>query len=337
MTYAKAGVDIEKESETIETLISQFKTKGKGFGKPIDLPGHFTGLIDFGDYALSLCTDSLGSKGMIANAMQKWDTVGIDCIAMNVNDMICIGAKPMAFVDYLAVQKHDTKMAKEIGKGLAKGAEMAGVSIIGGETATLPEIVKGFDLAGTCLGFVDKDKIITGKGIRPGDVIIGLRSSGIHSNGLTLARKIVKSKGLTSKHYFPKTKLRIGMELLKPTRIYVNEVLSILKKFHVKGMAHITGGGLRNLPRLKKNVEFRITNPLKPQEVFKQLQKLGNVKDREMYQTFNMGMGFVIIADSGDTEGILKLLKGKVEAKVVGKVEKGDGASIPRHWLYFGA
>jgi phosphoribosylformylglycinamidine cyclo-ligase len=336
MTYAKAGVDIKKESETIETLISQIKGGGKGFGKPLDLPGHYTGLVDFGDFALSMCTDGVGSKVLIANALKKWDTVGIDCIAMNVNDMICIGAKPIAFVDYFAVEKHDKKVAKEIGKGLAKGAETAGVSIIGGETTTLPEIVKGFDLAGTCLGYVEKSKIITGKDITPGDVIIGLRSSGIHSNGLTLARKIVKSKKLTYNHNFPGTKIKIGEELLKPTRIYVKEILEVLKKFEVKGMAHITGGGLRNLPRLKRGVEFRIKSPLKPQEVFSILQKLGNVKEMEMYQTFNMGMGFCIIAEKGETEGILKLLKGKVEAKIVGEVTRGDGASIPRHWLYFG-
>jgi phosphoribosylformylglycinamidine cyclo-ligase len=336
MTYAEAGVDIDKESETIETLVSQVKTVGKGFGKPIDLPGHFTGLIDFGEFALSMCTDSIGSKGMIADTMKKWDTIGIDCIAMNVNDMICIGAKPIAFVDYFAVEKHDKNMAKEIGKGLAKGAEIANVSIIGGETATLPEIVKGFDLAGTCLGYVEKSKIITGKDISPGDVIIGLRSSGIHSNGLTLARKIVKSKKLTYNHNFPGTKIKIGEELLKPTRIYVKEVLDVVEKFQVKGMAHITGGGLGNLPRLKKGVEFKITEPFKPQEIFKILQKLGNVENKEMYRTFNMGMGFCIIADRSNAEGILKLLKGKVEAKIVGEVAKGEGASMPRHWLYFG-
>jgi phosphoribosylformylglycinamidine cyclo-ligase len=227
-------------------------------------------------------------------------------------------------------------MAKEIGKGLAKGAELAGVPIIGGETATLPEIVRGFDLAGTCLGYVDKKKIITGKSIKPGDKIIGLRSSGIHSNGLTLARKIIRSSKLTYNHNFPKTKIKVGYELLKPTRIYVKEVMEILKKHKVKGMAHITGGGLNNLPRLNRNVEFRITSPLKPQEVFTHLQTLGNVKLAEMYRTFNMGMGFAIIAGPGETEGILKLMKGKIEAKVVGEVVKGEGASLPRHWLYFG-
>lgn len=336
MTYAQAGVDIEKEAEIIESITSTFKTKFKGFGKPIDLPGHFTGLVDFGEFALSLCTDGVGSKVLIANAMKKWDTIGVDCVAMNVNDMICIGARPMAFVDYFAIDKYNKDMAKEIGKGLSKGAEMADVSIIGGETATLPEIVRGFDLAGTCLGYVEKSKIITGKDIAIGDVIIGLRSSGIHSNGLSLARRIIKNKKLSYDKNFPGTDITIGEELLKPTRIYVREVLDVLEKFKVKGMAHITGGGLRNIPRLKKDVEFRITSPLKPQEVFNQLQKLGNVKEQEMYQTFNMGMGFALITEPGEADGILKLLKGRIEAKIVGEVAKGEGASMPRHWLYFG-
>ncbi len=335
MTYAKAGVDIEKETETIDSLISQIKSPKKGFGMPMDVPGHFTGLIDFGDFALSMCTDGVGSKVLIANAMKKWDTVGIDCMAMNVNDMICIGAKPVAFVDYFAVEKHNSDMAKEIGKGLAKGAEQAGVSIIGGETATLPEIVKGFDLAGTCLGYVNKKEIITGKNIKPGDMIIGLRSNGIHSNGLTLARKIIASKKLTYKHNFPGTKMNIGEELLKPTRIYVKEVMDILDKHKVHGLAHITGGGLGNLPRLNRNVEFRITSPLKPHDVFNHLQEMGNVKLHEMYRTFNMGMGFAIVADDGEVDGILKILKGRIEAKVIGEVAKGEGAVIPRHWLYF--
>jgi phosphoribosylformylglycinamidine cyclo-ligase len=336
MTYAKAGVDIDKESESIDSLISQIKSPKKGFGRPMDVPGHFTGLIDFGDYALSMCTDGVGSKVLIANAMKKWDTVGIDCMAMNVNDMICIGAKPVAFVDYFAVEKHNSDMAKEIGKGLAKGAEQAGVSIIGGETATLPEIVRGFDLAGACLGYVNKKEIITGKNIGPGDKIIGLRSNGIHSNGLTLARKIIKAKKLTYKHNFPGSKINIGDELLKPTRIYVKEVMDILKKHKINGMAHITGGGLNNLPRLNRKVEFKVTSPLKPQEVFTHLQELGNVKLYEMYRTFNMGMGFAIIADPSEVDGILKILKGRMEAKVVGEVVKGEGASIPKHWLYFG-
>jgi phosphoribosylformylglycinamidine cyclo-ligase len=226
-------------------------------------------------------------------------------------------------------------MAKEVGKGLAEAAEVAGVAIIGGETASLPDIVSGFELAGTCLGYVKKDEIISGDSIAPGDAIIGLRSSGIHSNGLTLARKIVESSGLSYKDKFPGSDLLTGETLLIPTSIYVKEVLEVLKTSKVKGMAHITGGGLKNLPRLKKGVEFRLTDPFEPQEVFVHLQKLGNVTDEEMYKTFNMGMGFAIVAERGEVEGILKTLEGKVEAKVVGEVVEGEGASLPKLRLKF--
>jgi phosphoribosylformylglycinamidine cyclo-ligase len=226
-------------------------------------------------------------------------------------------------------------MAREVGLSLAKAADVAGVEIIGGETASLPEIINGFELAGTCLGYVKKESIISGERIAPGDVIIGLRSSGIHSNGLTLARKIVESCGLSYKENFPGTDIPIGETLLIPTSIYVKEILEVITASDVKGMAHITGGGLKNLPRLKKGVEFRITEPFEPQEVFLNLQKLGNVSDEEMYRTFNMGMGFSIVADKEEVGSILRVLEGKVEARVVGEVVKGEGASLPKLGLRY--
>ena len=192
MTYSRAGVDIRGEGDVIRGLRSSLDFVRTGIGAPVELGGHFTGIVDIGDRYLSLCTDGVGSKIKIAEAMQKWDTIGIDCMAMNVNDMICIGAEPLAFVDYIAVEDPDPKILSEIGKGLNEGARQSNVSIIGGETATLPEIVQGLDLAGTCLGMVDKDKVITGSGIEPGDVILGLPSSGFHSNGFTLVRKVIE-------------------------------------------------------------------------------------------------------------------------------------------------
>lgn len=335
MTYAEAGVDIDREEAMVKAVVSQLKPGGRGFGKLMDLAGHYTGLIDFGDVALSLCTDSIGTKGKIADALEKWDTVGFDCMAMNVNDMICVGATPIAFVDFFAIERYDEGMATEVGRGLAEAAEVAGVEIIGGETASLPDIVSGFELAGTCLGYVKKDRIISGERIAPGDVIIGLRSSGIHSNGLTLARRIVESNGLSYRDNFPGTDIPIGETLLYPTSIYVKEILEVIGAADVKGMAHITGGGLKNLPRLKKGVEFRITEPFDPQEVFIHLQKLGNVSDEEMYRTFNMGMGFSIVADKDHAGAILDVLQGKVEARIVGEVLKGEGASLPKLGLRY--
>ena len=332
MTYAKSGVDIEKEERAIKGILSSIKSQRKGIGKP--LGGHYAGMIEFGEYALVLCTDGVGSKVKIASELKKWNTVGIDCIAMNVNDAICVGAEPVAFVDYLAIDDPDPEVTKEIGKGLEKGANLSNISIIGGETASLPEVVKGFDLAGTCLAYVKRDEIVTGEAIALGDVIIGLASSGIHSNGYTLVRKVVKSSGSTYKDAFPdglypgKT---IGDVLLTPTQIYVKEIVELLKNIKVHGLAHITGGGLRNLPRLKKNIKFVIDDPFEPQPIFKFIQKYGNIDDKEMYQTLNMGMGFAVIVSQKDVDRALNLLNKhtSVDVKVVGRIEKGSGAEVP--------
>lgn len=332
MTYAESGVDILKEEKAIKGLLSSIKSQRKGIGKP--LGGHYAGMIEFGEYALVLCTDGVGSKVEIASEMKKWDTVGIDCIAMNVNDAICVGAEPLAFVDYLAIDDPKPEITKEIGKGLAKGAEQSNISIIGGETASLPEIINGFDLAGTCLAYVKKNDIVTGEKIISGDVIIGLSSSGIHSNGYTLARKVVKNANLSYMDKFPEegyTGKTIGEVLLIPTQIYVKEIVELLKKIKVHGLAHITGGGLRNLPRLNKNVKFVLDDMFEPQPVFRFLQKYGDIDDKEMYQTFNMGMGFAIVVSDKDADEAIKILR-KVsdsDTKIVGKVMRGNGVEVP--------
>jgi phosphoribosylformylglycinamidine cyclo-ligase len=333
MTYAKAGVDIDKKSSSIAALVDHLKYKRKGLGKPIDLPGHFTGLIDFGDYALTLCTDGVGTKLLVADALRKWDTVGIDCIAMNVNDTICVGSAPIAFVDYIAIDRPDEKVTSELGKGLEAGAKMSDMTIVGGEIAVLPELVKGFDLAGTCLGAVKKNKIITGDRIRPGDALVGLPSSGIHSNGLTLARKIFEQSGVGYKQKVKGLSRSVGLELLEPTTIYVRQVLSLLDKFEVHGMANITGGGLRNLIRLKKGVGFEIEDPLRPSPIFKVMQGLGNVSDQEMYQIFNMGMGYCIVVPGRQADAVAKAAgKG---AKVVGHAVKKEGITVPEMGLRY--
>jgi phosphoribosylformylglycinamidine cyclo-ligase len=196
-TYDEAGVSQDEKAAHIAALVAALTYRRKGVGKPLTKIGHFTGLVDFGSHALSLCTDSVGTKVLVAKEMRTWDTIGIDCVAMNVNDMICIGAEPLAFVDYVAIATYDREVARQIGIGLNRGAEMANVSIIGGEIAVVPEIVRELDLAGTCFGVVRKSKIIDGHAIRPGDVIIGLPSTGIHSNGLTLARRVLAENAIT--------------------------------------------------------------------------------------------------------------------------------------------
>lgn len=326
LTYAKAGVDIDKKSSSIAALVMRLSYKRKGVGRPIDLPGHFTGLVDFGDHALTLCTDGVGTKLLVAEALDKWDTVGIDCIAMNVNDTICVGAEPLAFVDYIAIDRPDEKVTSEVGKGLEAGAEMSNMTIVGGEIAVLPEVVNGLDLAGTCLGMVEKKKIITGAAIKPGDALIGLPSSGVHSNGLTLARKVFERQGLGYKDNVPGLRRSIGLELLEPTTIYVRQVLKLLRKFEVHGMANITGGGLRNLIRLKKGIGFEIDDPMRPQPIFGVMQRLGSISDQEMYQIFNMGMGFSLVVRDEDARSVVRAAPG---ARIVGHAVRSEKTTVP--------
>jgi len=329
MTYAAAGVDIDKKSGSIDALVKHLKYKRTGrLGAPIDLPGHFTGLVDFGEYALTLCTDGVGTKLLVADAMKKWDTVGIDCVAMNVNDTICVGAEPIAFVDYIAIDNADSKVTSEVGKGLDVGARLSNMTIVGGEIALLPELVKGFDLAGTCLGMVKKLDYISGDEIYPGNVLIGLPSSGIHSNGLTLARKILEKNHISYREKVSGLPRPIGLELLEPTTIYVRDVLRLLDKFDIHGMANITGGGLRNLLRLKKSVGFEIDDPMKPNRIFSVLQRLGNVAEEEMYQTFNMGMGYCLVVPDDEAAAVVKAAgRG---AKIIGRAVRKPGVRVPK-------
>lgn len=334
MTYKNSGVDIEEKEEAIKQLLSSILTKRKGtFGRPMG--GHYAGLIEFGDYALVLCTDGVGTKVRIAEALKKYDTIGIDCIAMNVNDALCVGAEPLAFVDYLAMDNPDPKITKEIGKGLEKGAKLSNISIVGGETADLPELINGFDLAGTCLAYVKKNRIILGEKIHPGDAIIGLSSSGIHSNGYTLARRVVEEAEFSYTDLFPDglyPRKTIGEIMLTPTRIYVKEILELFKKIDVHGLAHITGSGLWNIPRLKEKVKYVIEDPLEPQPIFTFLQQYGNIDEYEMYQIFNMGMGFTVIVEHEDAEETIKILQNYSDATVkrVGTVRKGTGVEVPQ-------
>lgn len=327
LTYAKAGVDIDKENTAIAALAKQLTYKRKGIGAPLTNIGHYAGLVDFGEYALALTTDGVGSKVLIANEMKRWNTVGIDCIAMNVNDLLAMGIEPVSFVDYIAIEEPNNDIMRQIGEGLAKGAEISRMTIVGGETATLPDIVKGFDLAGTSLGIVKKEKIITGERIEIRDAVVGIPSSGVHSNGYSLVRKIIKRSGYSYHDPFPYNKdTTIGDELLIPTRIYM-EILDAAGKFDIHGLAHITGSGLMKLHRVTK-YGFDIHDPIKPQLIFKFLQEEGEVTDLEMYKTFNMGMGFVVVVSQGEADEAAEMLGGKVVGEIVDEGIKVDGLEI---------
>ncbi|MDR1690812.1 MAG: phosphoribosylformylglycinamidine cyclo-ligase [Candidatus Methanoplasma sp.] len=331
-TYSKAGVNIDDKSKAIGSLVSELKFKRDGLGQMVRIPGLFASLIDFGDRYLTLATDGVGTKLLIAKELGIWNTVGIDCIAMNVNDTICVNSEPVSFVDYIAIDHPNDAVTKEIGIGLQKGAEMSNMEIVGGEIAVLPEMVHGVDLSGTCLGFVEKGREITGENCKEGDAIISLRSSGIHSNGLTLARKVLESSNISLNDKLKGLNKTVGMELLTPTEIYVKQVLDITRTYDIHGLIDITGGGLRNLLRMKKGLRYVIDDPVEPAPIFKAIQEIGEVEEREMYQTLNMSMGFMIIAPEADAEDIAKRYG---NADIVGRVEKGNGVLLgPGSILY---
>jgi phosphoribosylformylglycinamidine cyclo-ligase len=324
MTYAESGVDIHQENKAINALASRITYKRTGMGTPLTDIGHYAGLIEFGEYALALTTDGVGSKVLIAHEMKRWDTVGIDCIAMNVNDLLVMGVEPLSFVDYLAIDHPEEELMSQLGEGLQRGAQLSQMTIVGGETASLPEIVNGFDLAGTCLGAVKKDRIITGEKIIPGDVLVGVPSSGLHSNGYTLARRIVEQSPYDYHDIFPyDPKTTIGDELLTPTRIYI-EILDVISKCEVHGMAHITGSGLLKLSRIT-DLGFDLHSPLDPQPIFTFLQEQGNVDDREMYRTFNMGMGIIIVLPEKDAACAASITGGRIVGEIVDSgIKVGD-------------
>jgi phosphoribosylformylglycinamidine cyclo-ligase len=311
-TYSEAGVDIDASEKATEALIAQIKdVNRKGDGEAIKLKNGFAGLVKLGDGALAVCTDGVGSKILLAEELDSIHTVGIDCVAMNVNDLICVGSEPLSFVDYVALEKPDEKLMAKIGMGLAEGCRQANCTLSGGETAILPELVHGFDIAGTSVGYVKQKDIIDGTKISEGDVLIGLKASGPHSNGYTLIRKLFDGNK------------KIGKQLVKPTQIYVKEVMDLVKQIEVHGIAHITGGGLDNISRINNNFQYVIDNPLPVLPVFNWLQEKGNIKDKEMYRTFNMGMGMIIIINKSDADKSITILGD--DSQVIGYVQKGKG------------
>ncbi|MDD6285286.1 MAG: phosphoribosylformylglycinamidine cyclo-ligase [Methanosphaera sp.] len=325
VTYSEAGVDISLEEQTVQALTGELAETIE-YRNIIKNKGHFAALVDFGKKAIAMSTDGVGSKILIAKQMEKYDTVGIDCIAMVVNDILCVGAEPIAMVDYLAVEHPNPEIAKEIGKGLKAGCQQAKIAMIGGETASLPKIIKDFDLAGTGIGTVDKNKIITGTEIKDGDIILGITSSGVHSNGLSLARKAL----LDIANYKVTDKLptdnsvTVGEALLEPTIIYVDPIIELLNSdVEVHGLGHITGGGFSNLKRLNHNMTYIIDNLPEPLPIFKAIQATG-IEDKEMYHVFNMGIGFAVILDEKYKDQALEILNKYHDTYVIGKIQEDE-------------
>jgi len=341
--YREAGVDTDEADLGLARLIKRITRTWPPRGGPggVQLPiGYFANVIDIGGVGLAICTDGVGSKVIIAQLMQRYDTIGIDCVAMNVNDLICVGAQPISLVDYIAVEQANARILEAIAIGLADGAEQAGISISGGETAQLEDIVRGFDLAGTAVGTVPLDKILTGRHLEPGDRIIGIHSSGIHSNGLTLARKAFfkRAQPLPLDHPVPGSNASLGEELLRPTLIYVREVMEILRQVPtVKALAHITSDGLLNLNRVEHpHAGFVIDKMPETPGIFKMIQQYGDVGAAEMFEVYNMGVGFCVIVSDTDVGSVLSILeKYDRKASVIGTVidDPTKGVYLPRQGL----
>lgn len=313
-TYELAGVDVRGESEALSRLVAQLRptlSLRTGVGRPSLDIGHFANVVQITDeLGIAICTDGVGTKLLVAQMINRYDTVGVDCIAMNVNDLLCVGAEPIAFVDYIAVEQLSPGVVEQIGRGLAEGARQANISIVGGELAQLREMVRGmhpgagFDIAGTAIGLVELKRIIVGQDVTPGDVVIGLTSSGIHSNGLTLARRIFFDQLKWSPDYHcSELGCTIAEALLTPTRIYVKPIMALLRSgVKVKALLHITGGGWLNMLRTQVPAHLHIDNVPQPSPIFKLIQQHGNVPIAEMYAVFNMGIGFAIIVSADDAD-----------------------------------
>ena len=339
--YREAGVDLEAGYESVR-LIKSHVARTKVLGA-VDSIGAFGGMFDLSllkmkEPVLVSGTDGVGTKLMIAFECDKHDTIGIDAVAMCVNDVLVQGAMPIFFLDYLAVGKNVPTKIEQLVKGVADGCVLSECALIGGETAEMPDMYdeNHYDIAGFCVGAVEKSKLLNGQNIASGQVLIGLPSSGCHSNGYSLVRKVlIKDAKLDLNEYYPEFGKTLGEELLTPTRIYVKAIKHLLQKeVDIKGMSHITGGGFyENLPRMLKDglgVEINVNSFPRP-KIFDLIMKTGNINEKEMYNVFNMGLGFVMAVEEKDVELVLdELASINEKAYVVGKVT--DSGEVDLVW-----
>ncbi len=332
-SYKQAGVDVTAGYQSVE-LMKEAVRSTYNEGVVSDLGG-FGGLYALNtekikEPILVSGTDGVGTKLKLAFLMNQHDTIGQDCVAMCVNDIICCGAKPLFFLDYMALGKNVPEVVATIVKGVADGCKLAGCSLVGGETAEMPGFYQPgeYDLAGFSVGVVDKEKMIDSQTIEIGDQVIGIASSGVHSNGFSLVRKIFDIKEENINDYQKELGMTLGEALLTPTRIYVKPILELLDKVQVKGISHITGGGFyENMPRmLKDGVSLQIQKesyPVLP--IFKLIQKVGNIPERDMYNTFNMGIGMALIVKKEEVQKTIEILEQQGEkAYVIGEVTAGN-------------
>jgi phosphoribosylformylglycinamidine cyclo-ligase len=336
--YAAAGVDTREADRGIDALVGVLRGIDPGRSPlAVPLPGHYASVLRIApELGIALATDSVGSKVIVAEQAGRFDTIGIDCVAMNVNDLICVGAEPLALLDYIAVEQADAELLRGLAVGLRAGAERAGIEIPGGEVCQLPEVIRGhpspygFDLVGSAFGTVALDRIVDGGACAQGDALIGLPSSGVHANGLTLARRVLlHHAGLSLVTRPPELGgASLADALLEPTVIYVRAILELLRsEVPVHGLAHITGGGLLNLLRLGSGVGYELTAPLPVSPIFGLIAELGEVSAAEMWEVFNMGCGFCAIVPSHLADTAVELLaRHHPGAAVIGRLSDQAGS-----------
>ncbi|MEM4213031.1 MAG: phosphoribosylformylglycinamidine cyclo-ligase [Thermoplasmatales archaeon] len=328
-TYKDSGVDFDARGAFRDSIVRNLKYAGEKYRRAIKI-GHYSGLVSFGDGYIALHTDNVGTKTILALKYNYFEDIGYDLIGMNVNDLVCIGAEPIAMVDYIAGSITDSKIGSRIGKSIDRASREAAVAVIGGETASVPDLIKGIDLSGTVVGFVKKGKILNGTKIKPGDKIIGVPSSGFHSNGFSLLRKVYEGKDdiLNS----TVDGLPFWKRLLAGTKIYSRQVLPLLDDLEIHGISHVTGGGVRNLSRLKR-MRYRLDFPVIPY-IFKKVIEDGNITIGEAFQTFNMGIGmFIILPKEAERDALDRLQE--LNPEVVGEVSDGDGVEISNFNLVY--
>lgn len=341
--YAQSGVDTDLAQTALGGLLSWVQATlplRSGVGKPLMGIGHFANVVSIDETTgIAISTDGVGSKVLVAQLANSYEGIGYDCIAVNVNDVLCVGAEPLTIVDCLSVQRIQPEMLEQIGKGLYEGALRARVNIVGGELAQLPEIVQGpregygFDVVGTCIGSVKIETVIDGRNLSDGDVVVGLASSGLHSNGFTLARDILSGRyGYEIDTFVPELGKSLAEELLTPTHIYVPEILGLLEaEIPVKALAHISGDGLLNLTRVTADVGFVIDQLPRPLPIFELIQKTLNVPLDEMYEVFNMGIGFCVMVSAEHAQQVIDIVGQKGSpAQIIGYVVPD---SEKRVWL----
>lgn len=339
MTYARSGVDRAATREALSALLAPVRYRPPAaHGRPIAKPGHYAGLISVGRETIAATTDTVGTKVLIAAELREWRDVGEDMVAINVNDLASVGARPFGIVDTISCAKPDPAIFAEIGVGLNRGLRAGRCALLGGETAVVPDIVDGIDLGATALGFFPGHRRpITGERIRPGDALIGIPASGAHANGFTLIRRLLASRRVNLRSRRPGAAGPVGLELLRATRSYVpaSEALADLPSTH--GFAHLSGGGVRNLTRLNRRVGFRLDEWPQVPPLFTWLQGLGRVTDREMFQTFNMGIGFVAIVSGVRADESLQRLRdaGVRDARRIGTVSPEPGVRLPQWELEY--